>query len=536
MHPHDAYAPFYQWRLDEIREGRGTSIATGRPGTSAVAPEPEKPEGPAEPPEFHFSARMPVMNAQDLDVVRLTALFVAKRGKSFMTALSQREARNYQFDFLRPQHSLYQFFTRLVDQYTILLQPENSEEALSEKGRRQELERNVKDKYHILDRAKQRAEWVKYQEHQKQKKEEEEEQERTEYAQIDWHDFVVVETVLFNEGDDQAELPPPATLGDLQSASLEQKAMMSLNPLRIEEAMPTDHDEPEYYNAYPATTEPQYPIQPSISPVLPMETTVHQPPPLPYPTPQQAAQYPPEQDDENARIFERMQARESAAAAQAAAKAGPQTSIRIRSDYVPRAQQAKRANPSGTTALCPNCGQQIPVNELEQHMRIELLDPRWKEQRAKADSRAATTNLSTIDVVNNLKRFASQRTDVFDAPVPSAAPATSSNQEMDEEEARRKRLATGNGYPPQPGLAPGYPLATPGASVPGLPPPPPGVLPTPGYPTDRNTMAAPPGVGPTVLPPGAPPQPHSINIQDQIRNIHERYASSNQPLPPGSSK
>jgi hypothetical protein len=34
--------------------------------------------------------------AQDLDVVKLTALFVAKRGKSFMTALSQREARNFQ--------------------------------------------------------------------------------------------------------------------------------------------------------------------------------------------------------------------------------------------------------------------------------------------------------------------------------------------------------------------------------------------------------------------------------------------------------
>ena len=29
-----------------------------------------------------------------------------------------REARNYQFDFLRPQHSLFQYFTRLLEQYT----------------------------------------------------------------------------------------------------------------------------------------------------------------------------------------------------------------------------------------------------------------------------------------------------------------------------------------------------------------------------------------------------------------------------------
>ena len=52
------------------------------------------------------------------DIVRLTAQFVAKNGKSFLTNLMTREQRNYQFDFLRPQHSLFQYFTRLVEQYT----------------------------------------------------------------------------------------------------------------------------------------------------------------------------------------------------------------------------------------------------------------------------------------------------------------------------------------------------------------------------------------------------------------------------------
>src|SRR5204863_6439761 len=149
---------------------------------------------------------------------KLTALLVAKRGKSFMTALSQRETRNYQFDFSRPQHRLYQFVTRLLDQYTELLQDDGPESAKWQMKRLAELEHNVKNKYHLLGRAKARAEWVKYQEQQKQKKEEEEEQEKLAYAQIDWHDFVVVETVLFTEGDDQAELPPPTSLNDLQSA------------------------------------------------------------------------------------------------------------------------------------------------------------------------------------------------------------------------------------------------------------------------------------------------------------------------------
>ncbi|KAJ5668046.1 uncharacterized protein N7477_006616 [Penicillium maclennaniae] len=268
LNPGDAYAPFYQWRLTEIKDGRGTAVSAGRAGEATPAVEPEKPKGPPEPAAFHFSARMPNINAQDLEVVKLTALFVAKRGKSFVTALSQREARNYQFEFLRPQHSLYQFFTRLVDQYTILLRSEGIDAATTEQKRIAELEQNVRNKYHIMERATQRAEWVKFQEQQKQKKEELEEQERIEYAQIDWHDFVVVETVMFTEVDDQSDLPPPTSLADLQSASLEQKAAMSLNPLRIEEAMPTDLDNPTYYNPYPVQPESAvpstspYPAQP----------------------------------------------------------------------------------------------------------------------------------------------------------------------------------------------------------------------------------------------------------------------------------
>ena len=64
---------------------------------------------------------------------------------------------------------------------------------------------------------------------------------------------------------------------------------------------------------------------------------------------------------------------------------------------------------------------------------VELLDPRWKEQKAKAESRNATTNLSTVDVANNLKRLASQRTDVFDG--------LTGEPVSEEELARRKKIA-----------------------------------------------------------------------------------------------
>lgn len=70
------------------------------------------------PPEFEFMADPPSISAFDLDVVKLTAQFVARNGRQFLTQLMQKEQRNYQFDFLRPQHSLFHYFTKLVEQYT----------------------------------------------------------------------------------------------------------------------------------------------------------------------------------------------------------------------------------------------------------------------------------------------------------------------------------------------------------------------------------------------------------------------------------
>jgi hypothetical protein len=46
-----------------------------------------------------------------------------------------------------------------------------------------------------------------------------------------------------------------------------------------------------------------------------------------------------------------------------------------------------------------------PMDELE-HMRIELLDPEWKEQKAVAEKRQIATNLGGADVARNVKRLA----------------------------------------------------------------------------------------------------------------------------------
>lgn len=51
-------------------------------------------------------------------------------------------------------------------------------------------------------------EWAKFQERERKKEEEEKEKERVAYAQIDWHDFVVVETVDFQPNEQGWSMTP----------------------------------------------------------------------------------------------------------------------------------------------------------------------------------------------------------------------------------------------------------------------------------------------------------------------------------------
>jgi splicing factor 3A subunit 1 len=49
------------------------------------------------------------------------------------------------------------------------------------------------------------------------------------YASIDWHDFVIVETVEFTEADETIDLPPPMSIMELENMTLAQKKMASVN-------------------------------------------------------------------------------------------------------------------------------------------------------------------------------------------------------------------------------------------------------------------------------------------------------------------
>lgn len=80
----------------------------------------------------------------------------------------------------------------------------------------------------ILEQVKYRAEWLKYQEAQRRKEEEELERERVAYAQIDWHDFVVVETVDYQQFE-VGNFPAPTTPDEVGARVLMQVLKNCLN-------------------------------------------------------------------------------------------------------------------------------------------------------------------------------------------------------------------------------------------------------------------------------------------------------------------
>ncbi|KAJ3257421.1 splicing factor 3a, subunit 1 [Chytriomyces hyalinus] len=392
LNPADPYHRYYKNRVVEFSsvqqpaQSQGTTAqnssaskptapSSAAAATAAAAPVDETPKLVA-PPPYDFCHDTPSISPQDLAVLKLTAQFAARNGRSFVTQLASRESRNAQFDFLRQNHSLYPYFSALVTQYTKVLMPVKSQTAL--------LSEYTRSKKPLLEAAQKRAEYKAHMTSQQKAAEAAAEQEKREFASIDWHDFVVVDTVEFLEGDadnDEIEFALPVSVEELKSMSLvdKKRAVESATAVRDSKAAPP---------------------QPS--------STMGRPPP------------PPDNDDEMDVDMEEdddedVEPKSSAPASANIPRLLPNSNapIKIRANYAPKVGKSSSANEP--TQLCPRCGQAVKVSEMAEHMRIELLDPKWREQKLAAEAKKRDSNLAaaSVDVARNLTRLSDYRTDIF---------------------------------------------------------------------------------------------------------------------------
>ncbi|KAH9977204.1 Pre-mRNA splicing factor PRP21 like protein-domain-containing protein [Lactifluus volemus] len=414
LNPADPYHAYYRNRLDAVMRGEilegVTAEADGKAGETEEGKVTEDYGKP--PPPTEFMLDMPNISAVDLDIMKLTALFTARQGHSFLANLSVKEGRNYQFDFLKPTHSLFGYFNRLIEQYTKVLMP--TQETLDKLKERSE----NGAKWKMYADAQAHAKWERTKREQEKKREDDREAERIAFAEIDWHDYAIVQTIEFTAADAAAELPPPMSVQEVENMTLAQKRMAAM-------VMETTVEDVEAHRARQAAAEAEAAAAVSTAGGVATEAADDD-------------VMMEESDEEDTEVSERKKKEEEerqkelerAKAIQASSlEAG--APMKIRTDYVPKLGSKNKV----ALATCSICNQQIPVNELQEHMRIELLDPRWKSQRDALEARKAQASelQRGANVSSSLKNLARTRVDIF------GTETDEERRKREEEEERERR-------------------------------------------------------------------------------------------------
>ena len=289
------------------------------------------------------------------ETIKLTAQFVARNGQKFLTGLTERESKNPQFDFLKPTHILFNYFTSLVDAYSRCLVPKKDELI--------KLQRYVDDPATILEQGLDRYEYQKSKMQAERKaKDEKAKEEELEVMQIDWHDFVTVETINFDDDEKAAGQMPGQGIagGDKIKKEVDTEAM----------EMDMDNEESRALAAAAKKVEAE----------------------------------------KVERVEEEAKARERIENARRVEQEGDlEPGAKIKTDYERKFEEQNKGKQK-----CPKCGAFIPKEEFDRHLKIELISPGYFAQRKDILDKAEGRTMATGDeVVSNLQEFGKQRPDLF---------------------------------------------------------------------------------------------------------------------------
>eukprot|EP00051_Salpingoeca_urceolata_P010925 m.134236 g.134236 ORF g.134236 m.134236 type:complete len:661 (+) comp16912_c1_seq2:332-2314(+) len=466
LNPASPFYAYFSHKVEQFRDGTAEASADLTVDMDDVEESAKKNTRHLEPlPEPEFTLDPPTIQAQDLDIVKLTAQFVAVNGRRFLTELSRKEDRNYQFDFLKPHHGMFHTFTTLVEQYSKILRPKKP---LLDKLKDLSL-----DPHKLLPTVKKGADYQKHAEDERLKRVAAADAEREEIMSINWHDFVIVETLEFTGEDTNLPfpVPNPAALGArlIEAEKFERQAKLqpsgqdNTTDMDMDMDMDVEEDKPA-----PPAEKPAAPAAPVVAPA-------------------------------------------------------PKV-VKIR-QYDPKAaKEAKQQAPSGDHwVTSPLTGERILASKVSEHLRISLLDPRWREQKERMEAEKQKTieqwAQGAVAVESNLKDIAARRTDIFGhgdieteigRKVGEREKARAEKDQADAAEAAAPMpapasmsVSIGSSAPPVPFSAP--PLPQGGGGVGGL-------LPTPGNSAAATPNAAPPAPrggpsGARALPSGALPPP-----------------------------
>eukprot|EP01056_Protomagalhaensia_sp_Gyna25_P005433 Protomagalhaensia_sp_Gyna_25__5432@NODE_709_length_2799_cov_20_996739_g536_i1_p3_GENE_NODE_709_length_2799_cov_20_996739_g536_i1NODE_709_length_2799_cov_20_996739_g536_i1_p3_ORF_typecomplete_len245_score58_72PRP21_like_P/PF12230_8/1_3e32TetR_C_11/PF16859_5/0_12_NODE_709_length_2799_cov_20_996739_g536_i111731907 len=215
-------------------------------------------------------------------------------------------------------------------------------------------------------------------------------------AAIDWDNFVVVETIVFTEADSLVSLPAPLATLDPTS-----KPVIDTNAPLVPMAQQKEAQAPSITRG----PQPQG-SDSSLNAMRGLDNTTFEDPAL----------------VNTASLLTPMVPKPVASKAEAASSAVPTTTtlidnqeatVVLKPDYVRRGKRG--AANTGLLQKCPITGQLVAPEQMEQHLRVVLIDRQWKRQRDELLQRAQREKMLSpeMDVEANIAQFVMKRPDLF---------------------------------------------------------------------------------------------------------------------------
>ena len=342
-----------------------------------------------------FSVPQQNISGTELDIIKISAQFVAKNGQKFLSDLIKREKDNPQFDFMKPQHTLFGYFTFLVGCYAKILNNKNEIMSKIEKyaTNSDEILKSAnmyylyEKKLSKIPRGKRFSQEDLLSNEQKEK-----------MKQIDWYDFVLVETIDFSSDEEEkSEKSNKEIIGkeNIYNNYYNNKENNEIenNTININEdniTINNNEDEKTFY------------------------TNNH---------------------------FNNMDINNNG-----------QEIVYINGKKVIKNYVREKKKPildKGIDDLnevkCPLCKLSIKPNKIEEHLKIELLDPKWKSIQEVINKNQEQTNLAgTGDLLIYLDEFSKSRPDLFG----DVDDIKKLEKKRKEEKEKNIDHATFNGYAP----------------------------------------------------------------------------------------
>ena len=314
-------------------------------------------------PQSLFSVIPPNISGQELDIIKISAQFVAKNGQKFLSDLIRREKDNPQFDFMKPQHTLFGFFTFLVGCYAKILNNKNeiltkiekyatnSDEILKAGNRIYLYEKKMSK----IPRGK------KFSQEDLLSREEKEKM-----KQIDWYDFVLVETIDFSDDEEQKD----ENSENINNNTIVGKENLYNNNNNYNEANEIKNNE----------------INNNLTNYEEETTTMN---------------------TNNINDINNLN--------------NTQEIVYINGKKIIKNYAREKKRPildkgvdDVNEVKCPLCKLSIKPDKIDEHLKIELLDPRWKSIQEVIKKNQEQTNLAgTGDLLVYLNQFSSSRPDLF---------------------------------------------------------------------------------------------------------------------------